>query len=85
MQLRIKDVAERQDLTLSRLYHLVNTARRASGESEDLALVTMRRYWHSTKNGSVNGPPLDIVSLSFLYVVADVLGVDACEILPARA
>jgi hypothetical protein len=81
--LRIAEAAERQGMKLNQLYQALNTARAQRGKPF-AALGTVRRYWHSTEDGSVNGTELDQISWSFLQEVAGVLGVSVYDLLPVE-
>ena len=79
-KLRIKDAAEGRDVKLNQLYQAINTARAQRGE-KFVAMGTMRRYWHSTETGNVDGHELDQISWSFLQEVARILGVSVYDLL----
>jgi hypothetical protein len=80
-RLRISQEAEQRGIKLNQLYQMINTARAQRGE-KFVAMGTMRRYWHSTENGTLNGPELDQISWAFLQEVAGILGVDPRALLP---
>ena len=80
-KLRIRDAAERHDVKLNQLYQALNTARAQRGE-KFAAMGTVRRYWHSTETGNLEGPELDQISWAFLQEVARILGVSVYELLP---
>jgi hypothetical protein len=82
-KLRIKDAAEGRDVKLNQLYQAINTARAQRGE-KFVAMGTMRRYWHSTETGNVDGHELDQISWSFLQEVARILGVSVYDLLPVE-
>jgi len=82
-KLRIRDVADRQGIKLNQLYQSINTARAQRGE-KFVAMGTMRRYWHSTETGNIDGHELDQISWAFLQEVARILGVSVYELLPVE-
>ena len=67
---RIKEEAERQNLTLSLLT-------RKSGVSGSSA----RRLWYNTADGRSEGPPLESIHLATLEAVAKVLGKNPLDLL----
>ena len=80
-KLRIQAVASGKDVKLNQLYQAINTARAGRGE-KFAAMGTVRRYWHSTETGNLEGDELDQISWSFLQEVARILGVSVYELLP---
>lgn len=80
-RLRIKDAADQQGVKLNQLYQLINTARAQRGE-KFVAMGTVRRYWHSTESGNLDGTELDLISWSFLQEVARILSVSVYDLLP---
>jgi hypothetical protein len=82
-KLRVSETAERNGVKLNQLYQLLNTARAQRGE-KFVAMGTVRRYWHSTETGNLNGPELDQVSWSFLQEVAATLRVSVYDLLPVE-
>jgi hypothetical protein len=82
-QLRIRAAAEQKGVNLNQLYQSLNTSRAQRGE-RFVALGTVRRYWHSTETGNVNGDELDQVSWAFLQEVARVLNVSVYDLLPVE-
>jgi hypothetical protein len=81
--LRVREVAEGRGFNLNQLYQALNTARAGRGDAF-VAIGTVRRYWHSTMDGTLKGDALDQISWSFLQEVAGVLGVSVYELLPAE-
>ena len=80
-RLRIQKVASDKGLKLNQVYQSINTERAQRGE-KFVAIGTMRRYWHSTEDGSLDGKELDQVSWSFLQEVARIIGCSVYELLP---
>jgi DNA-binding Xre family transcriptional regulator len=70
IQLRVSEIAKQQSMSMSAL------ARRA-----DLGMTTMRRMWHGTANGNIEGEPLENISLIVLEKLAVALGVEPCDLL----
>ncbi len=69
-KLRLKEIAEAQGLNMSQL-------QRQSG----LTMGVVRRYWYSTANGLADGDPLEMVSLTHINRLAEVLNVRPGELL----
>ena len=69
-KLRLKEIAEAQGLNMSQL-------QRQSG----LTMGVVRRYWYNTANGLAEGDPLEMVSLTHINRLADVLQVRPGELL----
>lgn len=82
-RLRVQQAAERKGVKLNQLYQAINTARAQRGD-KFVAVGTVRRYWHSTEDGSLTSAELDQVSWSFLQEIAGVLGVSVYDLLPSE-
>ena len=80
-QLRVKQVGEARGMNLNKLYRALNEARQTRHE-DWIAQGTVRRYWHSTKDGVLSSEPLDQISWSFLQEIAAVYGCSVYELLP---
>ncbi len=74
-KLFVRERAVEQGLTLSGLQTQIVTK-----VGKNIPLGTIRRYWYGTKDGSANGKPLDMVSLSVLNDIATALGVKASDL-----
>jgi hypothetical protein len=75
-RLKIQDHAKERGLNLSQLHGLVNKRL-----DDPIAMGTMRRYWYSTKDGKESGPDIELVDLSLLGTVAQVLGVSVADLI----
>lgn len=71
-RLLVKELAERRGMNMSQLLAALN---RRLPADPPLALTTLRRYWHSTKDGKETGPPIELVDITVLAAAAAVLGV----------
>lgn len=69
-RLRIREVAEAQNVNLSQLQR-----------KADIAVRTARRYWFNTKSGNTTGEPLEELSLPILGRIAAVLGVSVKDLI----
>jgi hypothetical protein len=78
-RLRVREVAEERGLNLSQLHAAVN--RRLPPADKPIALGTMRRYWHSTKNGNIGTDPIELVDVHLLGTIARVLDVPVGDLL----
>lgn len=77
-RLRVRELAQAQGFTLTRLHAAVNA--RMLNVAEPISIPTIRRYWFSTKEGKENGTPLVLADLTLLGTVARVLGVPMGEL-----
>lgn len=77
-RLKVREVAGRCGLNLSQLHAAVN---RRMPPNEPIAMGTMRRYWHATKDGKEHGNPIEQVDVYLLGTIAKVLGVSVSELL----
>ena len=78
-RLRVQEVAKERDINLSQLHAEVN-ARRLKGGVKGVAMGTLRRYWHSTKDGSPEGKEIDLVDVNLIVTIARVLGVSVNDL-----
>lgn len=65
LRLRLRKLAEARGLNMNQ------TSLRAS-----INVNVVRRYWYSSSNGKVGGPPLTEVNLIFLEKLANLLELD---------
>lgn len=77
-RLRVREVTEARGLNLSQLHAAVN---RRLPPDEPVALGTMRRYWHSTRNGNIGDKPIELVDIHLLGTIARVLDVPIGDLL----
>jgi hypothetical protein len=75
-RLRVRERAQEQGMNLSQLHAVVNKRL-----DEPVAMATMRRYWHSTKDGKEHGPPIELVDVHLMGTIARALGVSLAELL----
>ncbi len=69
-RLRLKEIAEVQGLNMSQL-------QRQSG----LTMGVVRRYWYNSTDGKAEGPSLEMVSLTHINRLAEILRVKPGELL----
>jgi len=69
-RLRVRELAEAQDLNISQLQR-----------KADITMGTARRYWYNTRDGKVEGEPLEELNLTVLKAIARVLGVKVRDLL----
>ncbi len=77
-RLRVQEMAGERKINLSQLAAAVN---RRLPADKPVALGTMRRYWHSTKNGNIGDAPIELVDIHLLGTIARVLNVRLCDLL----
>jgi transcriptional regulator with XRE-family HTH domain len=70
VKLRVREVAEQQG-------HTMYSLQKATG----MGMSTIRRYWYGTSDGKSYGPPIQVVTLSHIEHIADVLGTTAKSLL----
>lgn len=75
-RLKVQEHARERGLNLSELQIRVSTRM-----GRAVPLGTLRRYWHSTKQGNANGEPIELVDVYLLGTIARVLGVPVSELL----
>lgn len=78
-RLKVQQVATERGLNLSQLQAAVN--RRLPPTEKPVALGTMRRYWHSTRNGNIGDAPIELVDIHLLGTIARVLDVPVGDLL----
>jgi predicted DNA-binding ribbon-helix-helix protein len=81
--LRVKEVAESKEVKLNQLLQTINTER-ARANKPFVAIGTMRRYWHSTEDGTLKGKELDQISWGFMQEIAKILQVSVYDLLPVE-
>lgn len=69
-QLRIRELAEAQNLNISQLQR-----------KADITMGTARRYWYNTKDGKEQGLPLEELNVPVLKAIARVLNVKVRDLL----
>ena len=69
-RLRIKELAEAQNLNISQLQRKAN-----------ITMGTARRYWYGTKDGKASGPSLEELNIPVLTAIANVLEVSIRDLL----
>lgn len=75
-RLKIQETAGKRGLNLSQLQVQVSARM-----GRVIPLGTMRRYWHSTKDGKVNGDAIELVDVYLLGSIAKVLEVSPGDLL----
>jgi transcriptional regulator with XRE-family HTH domain len=72
-RLRVREIAESQNMNLSQLQR-----------KADIAVRTARRYWFNTRSGNVTGEPLEELSLEVLGRIARALEVSVKDLIDDR-
>lgn len=75
-RLRVQERARERGLNLSQLHAAVNKRL-----DQPVAMGTMRRYWHASRDGKEHGPPIELVDLHLLGTIARALGVGLSELM----
>lgn len=75
-RLKVQEKARERGLNLSQLQ-----VRVSNRLGRVVPLGTIRRYWHSTKDGSAQGAPIELVDLYLLGTLARAIEVPLAELL----
>jgi hypothetical protein len=75
-RLRVQEQARARNMSLAQLQYAVSTRL-----GQPVPLNTLRRYWHSTKNGLISGEPIELVDVDLLGDISRVLDVPVAALL----
>lgn len=75
-RLRVQERAAERDISLAQLHMRV-----IGRKGKPVSMSTLRRYWHSTKDGLAHGDPIELVDIHLLGTIARALGVSVSELL----
>lgn len=75
-RLRVQERAMERGITLAQLHMRV-----LGRTGRSVSMSTLRRYWHSTKDGSIGGDAITLVDVMLLGTIAHALDVPVTDLL----